>query len=109
MNKTKYLSKIRPLSDPFLPFQLLNGLKQLSITKKSLWSLENKKYTFLVSPKMTKPFIRLAIETYFGVGVKKINTLNISIKKKSIRSKAQLKKAVVSFDSTDQITLFSDI
>lgn len=97
----------------FCDYILLNDIKRLSTTKKSLWSLENKKYTFLVSPWMTKPFIKLALENYFKASVRKINTSNLSVKKKYvgkyIGSKSKLKKAIVTFDPANEIELFSDI
>jgi large subunit ribosomal protein L23 len=88
---------------------LLNGIKQISLTKKSLWSLENKKYTFFVSPFMTKPFIKLSIENYFNARVQKINTLNLPTRKKYVGYKDNLKKAVLTFDSNEKVALFSDI
>lgn len=92
---------------------LLNDIKQIATTKKSLWSLESKKYTFLVSPIMTKDLIKLAVEKYFDVRVEKVNTLNLPVKKKSvgrnIGTKSKLKKAIVTLDSKDEISLFTDI
>lgn len=97
----------------FAEYVLLNDIKQLSTTKKSLWSLENKKYTFLVSPWLTKPFLKLAIEKYFNVQVKKINTANLPVRKKYIGryvgSKVRLKKAIITLDANNTISLFSDI
>jgi len=97
----------------FAEYVLLNDIKQLSTTKKSLFSLENKKYTFLVSPWVTKPFIKLAVEKYFNVRVNKVNTSNLPVKKKyigkSLGSKSRLKKAVVTLDPRDEIALFSEI
>ena len=63
----------------FAEYVLLNDIKQLSTTKKSLFSLENKKYTFLVSPWVTKPLIKLAVEKYFNVRVNKVNTSNLPV------------------------------
>ena len=105
-------SRLEKLSS-FAEYVLLNDIKQLSTTKKSLWSLENKKYTFLVSPWLTKPFIKLAIEKYFDVQVKKINTLNLPLRKKYVGRyigyKTRLKKAIVTLESNSEISLFSDI
>lgn len=97
----------------FAEYVLLNDIKQLSTTKKSLFSLESKKYTFLVSPWLTKPFIKLAVEKYFNVQVTKINTSNLPVRKKYVGkyvgSKARLKKAIITLDPKDEISLFSDI
>lgn len=97
----------------FAEYTLLNEIKQLSTTKKSLWSLESKKYTFLVSPWVSKPFIKLAVEKYFNVRVLKINTSNLPVKKKYVGKyvgvKSRLKKAIITLDPGDEITLFSDI
>lgn len=92
---------------------LFDEIKQLSTTKKALWSLEDRRYTFLVSPLLTKTLIKLAVEQFFNVRVIKVNTSNISTKKKrvgtSIGSKPKLKKAVITLNPNDQIPLFSDI
>jgi large subunit ribosomal protein L23 len=92
---------------------LFDEIKQLSTTKKALWSLEDRRYTFLVSPLLTKTLIKLAIEQFFNVRVLKVNTCNLVTKKKrvgaSIGSKPKLKKAIVTLNPNDEIPLFSDI
>jgi len=92
---------------------LFDEIKQLSTTKKALWSLEYRRYTFLVSPLLTKSMIKLAVEQFFNVKVIKVNTCNLKTKKKrvgnSIGSKTKLKKAIVTLDPNDEIPLFSDI
>lgn len=92
---------------------LFDEIKQISTTKKALWSLEYRRYTFLVSPIMTKDLIKLAVEQFFNVRVVKVNTCNLTTKKKrigtSMGSKTKLKKAVVTLDPRDEIPLFSDI
>jgi hypothetical protein len=42
---------------------LIDEIKQISTTKKALWSLEDKKYTFLASPFVTKECMKRAIES----------------------------------------------
>ena len=92
---------------------LIDEIKQISTTKKALWSLEDKKYTFFASPFVTKEWMKRAIETCFNVRVIKVNTSNLPTKKKRvgkfIGSKAKLKKVIVTLDPNDEIPLFSDI
>jgi large subunit ribosomal protein L23 len=92
---------------------LFDEIKQLSTTKKALWSLEYRRYTFLVSPLLTKSLIKLAIEQFFNVKVIKINTSTVKPKLKRMGSSsgltATLKKAIVTLDPKDEIPLFSDI
>lgn len=97
----------------YADFILLKDIKKLSTTKKSLWSLEDKKYTFMVSPILTKDLIKIAIEKYFNVRVEKVNTLNCPTKRKivgrKIGFKTKLKKAIITLNPSDEISLFSDI
>ncbi|MFC4736718.1 50S ribosomal protein L23 [Bacillus daqingensis] len=51
-------------------------IKRPIITENSAELMENKKYTFEVSPSATKPQIRAAIEEIFGVEVASVNTMN---------------------------------
>ena len=92
---------------------LIDEIKQIATTKKALWSLEDKKYTFLASPFVTKEWMKRAIESCYNVRVIKINTSNLPTKKKRvgkfIGSKAKLKKVIVTLDPNDEIPLFSDI
>ena len=92
---------------------LIDEIKQISTTKKALWSLEDKKYTFLASPFVTKEWMKRAIEVCFNVRVIKVNTSNLPTKKKRvgkfIGSKAKLKKVIVTLEPNDEIPLFSDI
>ena len=92
---------------------LIDEIKQIATTKKALWSLEDKKYTFLASPFVTKEWIKRAIESCYNVRVIKVNTSNLPTKKKRvgkfIGSKAKLKKVIVTLDPNDEIPLFSDI
>ena len=92
---------------------LIDEIKQISTTKKALWSLEDKKYTFLASPFVPKEWMKRAIESCFNVRVIKVNTSNLPTKKKRvgkfIGSKAKFKKVIVTLDPNDEIPLFSDI
>jgi large subunit ribosomal protein L23 len=92
---------------------LFDEIKQLSTTKKALWSLEYRRYTFLVSPLLTKSLIKLAVEQFFNVKVIKVNTCSLTQKQKRVGNTtgttAKLKKAIVTLDPKDEIPLFSDI
>ena len=48
------------------------------LTEKSYADIANKKYTFVVKKDATKPEIRKAVESIFGVKVLKVNTTNVS-------------------------------
>jgi large subunit ribosomal protein L23 len=92
---------------------LFDEIKQLSTTKKALWSLEDRRYTFLVSPLMTKNLIKLAVEQFFNVRVVKVNTCNLPTRRRLVGVSSglqpKLKKAIVTLDPNDEIPLFSDI
>ena len=69
------------------------------ITEKAMKSAENNQVTFLVSLNATKPQIKKAIESVFGVEVKSVNTLRQAGKVKSFRGKpgvrSDVKKAII--------------
>lgn len=72
----------------------------------------NKQFVFKVAKKATKPQIRQAIESAFGVSVLKVNTLNVAGKKKGqpgrVAKHADWKKAYVTI-AKDQDIDFSSI
>jgi len=100
-------------SDLYADYFLLNDIKKVSATKKSLGFLEENKYTFLVSPILTKSLIKMSIENYFNVRVCKINTLNLAKKKKRVGRyigfKSKLKKTVITLQDSEKIPLFTDV
>jgi large subunit ribosomal protein L23 len=106
-------NKNEELISSWVDHVLFDEIKQLSTTKKALWSLEYRRYTFLVSPLLTKSLIKLAVEQFFNVRVIKVNTCNLTTKQKrvgsSMGSKTKLKKAIVTLNPSDEIPLFSDI
>ena len=53
------------------------------LTEKSYADIANKKYTFIVDLKATKPQIKDAVEKIFGVKVAKVNTSVVGGKLKS--------------------------
>ncbi len=69
------------------------------ITEKSMDELQEGKYTFKVAKDSNKTEIKKAVETLFGVQVKKVNTINCNGKNKrvgrSVGKTPDWKKAVV--------------
>lgn len=82
------------------------------VSEKSYGLLEDNVYTFLVHPDSTKPEIRDAVETVFGVTVLKVNTANR--KGKRVRNRRNFsfgrrpdtKRAMVTLVEGDSIELF---
>lgn len=72
------------------------------ITEKSTMGSEHGKVTFKVADWATKPQIKQAVETLFGVKVKNVNTLVQKGKTKRFKGisgkRSDLKKAVVSLE-----------
>ena len=116
VNGIIYSKKINHLNSEIFRLHqgiLIDEIKQVSTTKKALWSLEDKKYTFLASSFVTKELMKRAIETCFNVRVIKVNTSNLPTKKKRVGKyigvKAKLKKVIITLNPNDEIPLFSDI
>ena len=70
------------------------------ITERSMDMIADKKYTFEVAKKATKPEIAKAVETMFeGTKVAKVHTMNMKAKTKRVRyvegKTASWKKAIV--------------
>ena len=81
------------------------------ITEKSSAAFQSRKeYTFVVHPNASKPQIRLALETLFGVTPTAIRTMQMRRKEVSrgrVRgTTARWKKAVVTLKDGDQIPVF---
>lgn len=82
------------------------------VSEKSYGLLEDNVYTFLVHPDASKPEIRDAVQTVFGVTVVKVNTTNR--KGKRIRNRRNFsfgkrpdtKRAMVTLVEGDSIELF---
>jgi large subunit ribosomal protein L23 len=83
------------------------------ITEASMAQIENKRYVFEVDVRATKPQIKHAVESIFGVQVSKLNTANVRGKKKRqgryVGTTRRIKKATVtlSADSKD-IQIFNE-
>ena len=83
------------------------------VTEKSMDSMSEKKYTFLVHPDATKTQIKEAVEKMFaGTKVARVNTMNLEGKNRRrgniVGKTSKSKKAIVQLtaDSTD-IEIFS--
>nr|YP_010618926.1 Ribosomal protein L23 [Deltalsia parasitica]WAX02939.1 Ribosomal protein L23 [Deltalsia parasitica] len=87
-------------------------IKSPIITDKTTKNIENNSYCFKVTKKSNKNQIKETIEEIFNVKVKKINTLNIPHKVKTIGKfkgkTTQYKKAVVQLHKEYKIKLFED-
>ncbi len=83
------------------------------ITEKATLQLEQNKYVFDVLPKATKPEIKAAIESLFDVKVTGVNTIRPPRKKRRvgrfIGHKPLYKRAIVTLEEGDSITLFPDV
>ena len=62
------------------------------LTEKSYADIANKKYTFVVAKNATKPEIKKAVESIFGVKVSKVNTTNHKIEEELMASLQVTKK-----------------
>jgi large subunit ribosomal protein L23 len=82
------------------------------VSEKSYELLEANVYTFKVNPQASKPEIRDAVESIFGVRVTKVNTLNRKGKRKRNRrnftygKKPDSKRALITLAEGDSIELF---
>ena len=82
------------------------------VSEKSYGLLEENVYTFRVHPSASKPEIRDAVESIFGVRVTKVNTLNRKGKRKRNRrnftygKRPDTKRALITLAEGDSIELF---
>ena len=84
------------------------------VSEKSYALMEEGIYTFKVHPTASKPEIRDAVQSIFGVKVSKVNTLNRKGKRKRNRKtftygkRPDTKRAIVTLVEGDTIDLFQD-
>ena len=84
------------------------------VSEKSYALMEDGVYTFKVHPSASKPEIRDAVQSIFGVRVAKVNTLNRPGKRKRNRrtftygKRPDTKRAIVTLAEGDTIDLFQD-
>ena len=94
-------------------------LKKPIISEKTEHAIEhNNTYTFEVEKKATKVDIKNAVESMYGVKVKKVNTMNLGGGKKEMkhtnkglifqRTKA-IKKAMITLEDGEEIDFYSNI
>ena len=81
------------------------------VSERSFDLMEQGKYTFEVAKSAPKEEIASAVEKLFGVHVVKVNTLNVSGKKKRVRYQTpgttrSWKKAVVTLAAGETIEIF---
>ncbi|MGS0972616.1 MAG: 50S ribosomal protein L23 [Candidatus Izemoplasmataceae bacterium] len=87
-------------------------IKRPIITEKSMLLVEKEnKYTFSVDKRANKVQIANAIEELFKVKVVKVNTMNVTPKKKRVGQhqgfKPQMTKAIVTLAEGSKIEIFS--
>ncbi|MBK5224553.1 MAG: 50S ribosomal protein L23 [Acidimicrobiia bacterium] len=82
------------------------------VSEKSYALLDRNVYTFKVAPQASKPEIRDAIQSIFGVKVTNVNTLNRKGKRRRNRrngtfgTRPDVKRAIVTLAEGDSIDLF---
>ncbi len=82
------------------------------VSEKSYALLDTNVYTFKVAPSASKPEIRDAVQSIFGVRVTNVNTLNRKGKRRRNRrngtfgSRPDAKRAIVTLAEGDSIDLF---
>lgn len=95
------------------PRDLADLILQPIVTEKATLQMEENKYVFDVLPVASKPEIKAAIESLFDVKVTSVNTLKLPRKKRRVGRyigyKAQYKRAIVTLQEGDTITLFPDL
>ncbi len=97
----------------FDPRDLPDLIRRPIVTEKATLLMEQNKYVFEVVPKATKPQIKAAIESLFDVKVLSVNTLNQARKKRRVGRfvgyKSNYKRAIVTLEKGDSITLFPEV
>lgn len=95
------------------PRELADLILKPIVTEKATLLMEQNKYVFDVVPKATKPEIKAAIESLFEVKVVKVNTIRPPRRKRRVGKfvgyKSQYKRAIVTLDEGDSITLFPEV
>ena len=92
---------------------MLGMLKYPVISDKATRLLELNKYTFMVDKRANKFTIKKVIEYIFDVTVINVNTLTVPRKKRTVGRysgyKSQYKKAIITLEEGNSITLFPDV
>lgn len=82
---------------------MIDLVKYLVLTEKSVRLIENNQYTFDIDIRLTKPQIKKLIEDFFQVKVVAVNTHRLPS-----RTKTRHKRVIVTVKSGDSIPLFSE-
>lgn len=95
------------------PRDLADLIVKPIVTEKATLLLEQNKYVFNVVSSATKPDIKAAIQNLFDVTVIKVNTFHLAPKKKRVGRfmgyKPHYKRAIVTLQEGDSITLFPEV
>lgn len=79
------------------------------VTEKSALGAQHNQVTFRVTPEATKPQIKRAVESLWGVTVKSVNTITTKGKQKRFRgvigTRSDVKKAIVTLAEGQTIDL----
>ncbi len=96
-----------------IPASLFDVIIAPVVTEKSTAALENNKIVFKVRPSASKPLIKRAVESIFGVSVVSVNTITLPGKTKRFRGvagvRSDVKKAVVTLKKGDHIDLSAKV
>lgn len=88
-------------------------ISQPHVTEKATMNSENNQVTFRVPKDATKPRIKLAVETVFGVKVKGVNTLIQKGKTKRFKGqvgfRSDMKKAIITLEPGQMIDMGSGV
>ncbi len=97
-----------------MSFKLGTVIKPVVTEKSSAQYAASKVYAFKVDPKASKPAIRQAIQTMFGVTVTGVRTINVRAKERRpgglgrgrAGTRSAWKKAIVTLKEGDAIPIF---
>jgi large subunit ribosomal protein L23 len=108
MAKTKTAKKEKTKSTAAAPW-MYEIVRQPHVTEKATLGSEHNQVTFRVSTCATKPMIKQAVETLFGVKVKGVNTSILKGKTKRFKGvkgvRSDIKKAIVRLEDGQTIDI----
>ena len=80
------------------------------VSEKTYAEAERGKYTFVVAPKATKPDIRRAVESIWGVRVRSVNTMKRrgkTVRRQFVRGqRPEARRAIVTLAPGEKIAIF---
>ena len=110
------MSRARPMNKPVVkltPARMYDLIRSPVVTEKSTMGSQHNQVTFKVPLDATKPEIKAAVESLFGVQVKGVNTLVAKGKAKRFRGRpgqrSDVKKAMVRLAPGQSIDLSSGL